>query len=489
VVIFAQEAVIWYVIIVYLAAMLFIGIYASRFIKSTSDFLLAGRRLGLILTAATLAATHYGGGFVLGGGSWGVKYGIGGFWYGFACGLGLLLLGLSFAKLSRALAVYTVPEILNLRYKSGAIQCLAALLSLLALIGIIGAQVWAAGAVFEAIGLPGLWGSVLATTIFIAYTAISGLWAVTLTDLVQILIGSGGVLLATGIALSVAGGIGGIISKLEKLADLPQPTSMYLNVGSPGASVILLTLIATVMYTLIGQDFYQRLFAAKTERIAVLAALTSGVFLMVISIVPPLAGMAALALSPNPLKVISSPRVAIPHLVLVMFGPIIGAIFIAAILAAIMSTADSLLTAATSHIIRDFYFRFINPRASDKYMLRLSIITTIAIGIFALIMALTVKGIIELLIYSYDIYTAGVFIPLVLGLLWKRATKEGALAGMISGTIVAILGITGIITFPYWEFIYVSGALVSLIVMIAVSLVTKPTIPEEMLAKVLGWTK
>ena len=483
--------IVWYTVIAYLAAMLAIGIYASRYIKTTTDFLLAGRRLGVLLAAATLAATHYGGGFVLGGGSWGVSYGIGGFWYGFACGAGLLILGLSFAKLSRALALYTVPEILNMRYRSGAVQALAALLSLLALIGIIGAQVWAAGAIFEAMGLPGLQGSILATIIFIAYTAISGLWAVTLTDFVQILIGSLGVIIATAMAVGAAGGIGGIMSKIESLqasgVALPQSADAYMNPFSPGGPVIVLTLVATIMYTLIGQDFYQRLFAAKDEKTAMKAAIASGIFLMIIAFIPPLAGMAALALSPTPDKVIASPRVAIPHLILIMLGPAAGAIFIAAVLAAVMSTADSLLTAAASHIIRDFYYRFINPKATDKHMLKLSIITTISVGVLALVMALTVRGIIELLIYSYDIYTAGVFIPVVLGLLWKRATREGALAGMIAGSAVAILGITGIMKLPYYELIYVSGALVSLIVMVVVSLATKPVEPEEKLAKMLGW--
>ncbi|MEM4032795.1 MAG: hypothetical protein QXV53_05810, partial [Zestosphaera sp.] len=106
-----------------------------------------------MLAAATLAATHYGGGFVLGGASWGATYGLGGFWYGAACGLGLALLGITFAKLSRALALYTVPELLRMRYRGYSVQAISALLSLLALVGIIGAQVWAAGAVFEAMGL------------------------------------------------------------------------------------------------------------------------------------------------------------------------------------------------------------------------------------------------------------------------------------------------------------------------------------------------
>lgn len=421
----------------------------------------------------------------MGGASWGARYGLGGIWYGFACGVGLLLLGLTLAKPMRALALYTVPDVLEMRYKSKIIRLLAATLSLLALIGILGAQVWAASAVFEAIGLPGTWGAIMATLIFIAYTAFSGLWAVALTDFIQITLGSIGVFIAIILAFAKVGGVTGLELKLSTIPGLPQAPSGYFDFLSLGVSLFALTLIATIMYTLIGQDFYQRLFAAKDERIARKGAIYSGLLLMGLSFLPALAGMLALALSSDPQAIIDSPKTAVPRLIITVFGSGVGAIFVAAILAAVMSTADSLLSAATSHIVRDFYQSTINPEAEDKKLLRLSIATTVMVGLLALIAALTVEGIIELLIYSYDIYTSGVFVPLILGLYWKRATKEGALAGIVAGSLVSILGISGIVSFSYWEYIYVSGAFVSAIVMILVSLVTSAEPFDEELERAL----
>ncbi|WP_084177550.1 sodium:solute symporter family protein [Palaeococcus pacificus] len=410
--------------------------------------------------------------FILGGASWGATYGFGGIWYGFACGLGLLLLGLTLAKPMRALALYTVPDVLEMRYNSRAIRFLAAVLSLLALVGILGAQVWAASAIFEAIGLPGTLGAVFATLIFIAYTAFSGLWAVALTDFIQIILGSIGVFVAVVLGLIKVGGIDGLRLGLSKMPDLPQTPGEYFNIMSLGISLFALTLMATVMYTLIGQDFYQRLFASKDENTAKRGAIYSGLLLMVLSFLPALAGMLALTLSSDPQAIITSPKTAVPKLVIAVFGRGIGAIFVAAILAAVMSTADSLLSAATSHIVKDFYQSF-RPETDDKRLLRLSIGTTIGVGLLALAAALTIQGIVELLIYSYDIYTSGVFVPLVLGIYWKRATKEGALLGMLAGSLTAVLGISGIVSFTYWEYIYVSGAVVSAVVMVLVSLATK----------------
>lgn len=485
-----MEAVLWAIVLVYLLVVLGIGVWSRRFIKTPEDYFLAGRRLGVIPAAATLAATHYGGGFILGGASWGVKYGLGGFWYGFACGLGLLLLGFTFAKLARILALHTVPEILKMRYRSYLVQATSALLSLLALIGVFSAQVLATSAVFEAMGLPGFWGSILATVVLVAYTAISGLWAVTLTDIAQLTLGTIGVVVATSLILTLVGGFTGIESKLHELyatGVVNSPPSEYFNVFSPGLAIITLTLVSTVMYTLIGQDFYKKIFASRDEKTAVKASILSGIVLMAVSFIPPIAGMASLVHSQNPREVVTSPETAIPRLILDTLGPVIGGVFLAAILAAIMSTADSLLLAATSHVIRDFYCKF-NPKITDKQVLRLSALTMVTIGLFSLTTALTVEDIIELLVYSYDIYTSGVFMPLVLSLTWRRASKEGVIAGMVTGSATSLISILGFIPLEIYELIYVLSALISLVVMVVVSLVTKPTKPEEHLAKLLKWT-
>lgn len=424
--------------------------------------------------------------FILGGASWGATYGLGGIWYGFACGLGLLVLGLTLARPMRVLARYTVPEVLEMRYGSKTIRLLAASLSLLALVGILGAQVWAASAVFEAIGLPGTAGAVFATLVFIAYTALSGLWAVALTDFIQIIIGSIGIFVAVVLGLIKVGGISGLRTALDGISGLPQPPSEYFSLTSLGPSLLALTLVATVMYTLIGQDFYQRLFAAKDEGTARKGAIYAGVLLMALSLLPALAGMLAVALSGNPEAVIESPKTAVPMLVISVFGGTVGAIFVAAVLAAIMSTADSLLSAATSHIVKDFYEGIAGEKGDEKKLLRLSVLTTVAVGLLSLGAALAIKGIVELLIYSYDVYTSGVFVPLILGLYWKRATKEGALAGMAAGSLVAVLGAAGVLNFPYWEYIYVSGAVVSAIVMVVISILTEVEKIDEELEAAFG---
>jgi SSS family solute:Na+ symporter len=138
---------------------------------------------------------------------------------------------------------------------------------------------------------------------------------------------------------------------------------------------------------------------------------------------------------------------AVPWVLQNLVSPLLGGIILAAILAAIMSSADSLLTSATSHVVKDIWVETLQPGRGidERRMLVVSRVVTVIVGLVALVIGLTTPGIVELLIYSYTIYTAGVFIPVIGGLLWQRPGKAAALASLLVGSLVALTGIiTGI---------------------------------------------
>ncbi len=419
----------------YLAVLLAIGWWCHRTrISGMTDFLLAGRRLGVILCAAAMAATHFGGGALMGGASYGFQHGISGAWYGISTGVGLLLLALFTAGRFRALGLYTVPDYLATRYGGKAVRPVGALLSLVALIGILAAQVNAARGAFGIIGLEGPEAAVVATLVFIAYTAIGGLWAATLSDIVQIIVAGVGIVIAGFVVMRRTSELGGWESVLAD-KDVGEG---YFQLTGAGPSLILWLLLPTVMYTLIGQDFYQRLFAARDASVARRAALIGGSFLIAISFFPAIVGMGARGLSD-----LSDSTRSVPWVLQNLLSPVLGGIILAAILAAIMSTADSLLTAATAHVVKDLWIETLGrgTLAEERKLLAISRGSTVAVGLLALAIGLAVPGIVGILIYSYTMYTAGVFVPLLGGVLWPRATRAGALAGMIGGSLTALAGI------------------------------------------------
>lgn len=464
------------VLIAYFAVIFLIGVYATRFIGDTTDFLLAGRRLGLLLATATLCATHFGGGFVMGSGEWGFQHGVSGIAYAAGVGLSLVVLGLVAARRMRRLAMFTVPDYLALRYQSNTVRVLGALLSLVAIIGIIGAQVWAAQAALSILGLDPTWAAIAATTLFIVYTALSGLWGVTLTDAVQLAIVFIGIPLAAIMALGEIGGLDGIRAGIESLEPVVS-TDRYFSPLGAGLGLVLAAIVPTMMYTLIGQDFYQRLFAARDESIARRAAILAGLLLVVFAVFPVLTGMAARALFGSEIDAAQ----AIPMLISDALPDLAAAIVIAAIIGAIMSTADSLLMAGTSHVTNDLYLRLFRPDLDidSRRLLALSRIITIVIGALSLWMALAFEAIIGLLLMSYTLYAAGVFIPVVLGLYWRRGNAAGAIAAIVGGSTVGIAGELTWIEFSRLPLIggfpvIVTGALVSLLLHVLVSLLTPP---------------
>jgi len=455
------------IVSIYLALMLGVGVWCSRTrIAGVTDFLLAGRRLGVVMGAGALAATHFGGGAVLGGAEFGYKYGASGIWYGVSTGIGLLALGLFTARKFRELALFTVPDYLESRYGGKAVRLLGAVLSLAALIGILAAQVNAAGKAFGILGVTGTAAPVIAVAVFVAYTALGGLWAASISDVVQLAIGAVGVLIAAVVVTTRADAAGGF----EYLLGAKDVSAGYLNPFGEGASFVLWLLVPTVMYTLIGQDFYQRLFATKSAQVARTSALIGGVFLIAVSALPTIAGMGARALSPTSMDAGD----ALPWVLRELMNPVVGGLILAAILAAIMSTADSLLTSATSHVVKDIWLGLYRPdeAADEKRLLVVSRWVTVAVGAAALLIGLSLPGIVRTLIYSYTMYTAGILVPVLGGALWKGATRWGALSAIAAGSIVALIGLTtglevaGVPTEVY-------AALVSAVAFVVVSLFTR----------------
>jgi len=454
-----------------------IGIYATRFIKDSTDFLLAGRRLGIVLATAALTATHFGGGFVMGTGEWGFDYGLTGIAYAVGVALSFFLLAFVSARKMRRLSMFTVPDYLEKRYQSKTVRLLGALLSLVAIVGIIGAQVWASQGALGILGIDATYAAVIATLLFIVYTAASGLWGVTLTDAFQLLIIFIGIPVAGVMGVMEAGGFEGIREGIAGL-ELGMTADAYFQPLGAGTAMVIAAILPTIMYTLIGQDFYQRLFAARDEDTSFYAAILSGVILSAFAIFPTLTGMASRGIFGDEIAAAE----AVPMLVTEVLPLGVGTLIVAAIIGAIMSTADSLLVAGTSHITHDIYAELINPDVEEdsKKMLFLSRLWTVILGVLALVMALTFEAIIDLLLMSYTLYSAGVFIPVVLGLYWKRGNATGAILGIVAGSAAGIAGDLGWIDFGGIPVI-AAGALISLAFYVVGSLLTKPPqdLPED----------
>ena len=460
------------VLIIYLCVLFGIGAYFSRKNKNVTDFLLAGRSLGLGTAILTMTATLFGGALLTGTAQQAYDNGVAIYLYPFSSVIGMILVGLLIGKMSKFSTYTTVTEYLEKRFNSKFLRTASALLSMLALIGILGGQVGAIVGILSALGFKNsVAGALLAMVVIIALTVMGGLWAVTMTDCFQIILVIIGVLWIFFAAMANHGGFSGIHEALNGMAaSLPQDYNVLMN--GDKVSLLAWLMLPAIMYLLIGQDLYQRLFACKNHKTAVRTAFGAGFMLTLLSIVPVVLGLIARIEFPE-LAEKGTSASAFAMLAMATLPSWVVGIVMAAALSAILSTADSALTAASSHFIGDIWMCYIakGTDPNDKKLLLVSRIFTAVAGIAAIVFSMLVPSIISACTYSYYLFTGGVFAPVVFGVMWKKATKEGAIAGLISGSIFAILSVTGIISLGNLPGELFSG-LISSIVLVAVSLAT-----------------
>jgi len=275
---------------VYLAGMIGIGLYARSRISNTEDYHLAGRRLGVLMTAGTLAATEIGGGSSVGVaskayGSWGLSAG----WYVVCAGIGILLVSFVAPALRRSMAT-TVPEVIGRRYGVPS-QVITALLGAVALVALAAVQITATATIVATLGGVEMRTAIIASGVAVVfYTWLGGMWSVTLTDFVQFFLIVFGFAIAAPFAISAAGGWGSVVDRL------PPGQLGFTKIGWP---TIISLIVLYFMTFSTGQEAVQRYYSAKSPRVAVWGSVLCGLLMAAYAFIPALLGLVARAQFPG----------------------------------------------------------------------------------------------------------------------------------------------------------------------------------------------
>lgn len=449
-------------IVAYILVMLFISAWLRKRVKNDTDYLLAGRKMGASLIAIMLLATNFGGAFVLGTSQDAYSWGFAAIAFALGICVGLVFLALFTAKPARNGGFVTVPGFLQHRFNSRAVRSIASVLSIVALTGILAGQVGAVASALTAINLEYTIGAIVGTAIIVVFTVLSGMWGVAVTDAIQFVVIVIGLLLVTVIAVSAAGGFSAISEEFTS-AGIEQP----FNPLNQGWSFFLGAAVPVIVHKNVGQDIFQRVFSANTAGAAARGAAIAGVLTALFAVVPALAGMSTRVLFPN-----LDPDVgAIPTLIAEVLPEWVAGILIAAIISAVVSTADALLLAAVSNISDDFLLRITRIRNRSTLQLRWSRITTIGLGVVGLVFSLVVPDIIKVLTMAFTIYGSGVFVPFILGMFTKLGGRWSAIAAMATGGITAFVAMIGLVTYDPVPTVAVA-VLVSLITYVLVAVIT-----------------
>lgn len=424
------------IVVLYMAIMLFVGWYSKNMIASNKDFMVAGRRLGPILMAGTLAATEIGGGSSLGVVQQGMgKFGISSAWYVIAMGFAFVILTFLAPKF-RAATVKTVPEYFRRRY--GKLPgIITAIIMVLPLIGLTAGQMIASAVILSTMMGISFSAAVIAICVIVTiYSVMGGLWSVTLTDFIQVFFIVFGMAVAIPYAFDLAGGWSNIV------ANVP-PETFDLFHGYSVLDVISLTIMYITTFT-VGQEAVSRYYAARDGKAAQQGSIIAAIINFIYGFIPAILGVTVLALinmgsfDAALFQDVGS-RYALPVLAVNAMPPIICGILFSGVISATMSSASSDLLGAGSIFANDIYREVIKPKASDEEVMKVARIVMVLSGVLSLLIALfNTSSIITILMFSFTLRAAGSFFPYVLGHYWKGSSFAGTIASLICGTIMVI---------------------------------------------------
>jgi SSS family solute:Na+ symporter len=474
---------------VYLGVLVAIGWYFTKRQNTVTDFWLAGRRIGTVGVGFSSAASWLTTGGLLAVVGYFMLQGMGSIWSFVAPNILALLIIAFLVKKFKNLPSITQAELLEQRYSS-AIRAPVGILIAIIMVLFAVADIKGFALILEVFyGVDPVYAALIVALAVSVYVTLGGLHAVVWTDVIQFaFLGLITLAIAAGAVGAATGGVGAPADAGELLSSVPADWWNPISIGIP---MVLIFIVAIIPGWITEQDPWQKVWAARDMKSA-----RNGMLLgsLMITVVFAACAVIAIALSilypeiPASYAEIGMGAMAQAEPAMLNFvnsylsGPLIAFCSIG-LAAAAMSSADTFATSGASSLSRDIYQRFIKPDATMKEMLTVNRVCVLIIVLAATVSSFFIDGILEAIHIATFIASASYFFPLMGGLYWKRATRQGAMAGLVTGAVIQIsLTLYDLSTASSLETIHpllmnhgvVAGMALSGIAFFGVSLATKP---------------
>ncbi|MFT5142679.1 MAG: SSS family solute:Na+ symporter [Rhodothermales bacterium] len=480
-------------VFLYPLALIGIGVWRGRNVRSHADFMVAGRSLSAKALVGTLVCTWVGSGTLFGGAGLAYRSGLSALW--FSAGAWLGLVGVyHMAPRVRRLAQYTVPDILEARYNAPA-RVLGTVAIILAYVTIAAYQFRGGGWILNIAtdgAISANTGMYITAATIVIFTAAAGMVSVVSVDIVNGIVIALGVVLALPYIVFSGGGPAAVYGAL--------PEEMLTVSGGHNVLWVLGVAMPTFLLLFGESGMYQKFFSAKdgeTARRAVLGMLGG---IIVIEICIALLAMAGRSIYPDLATTTSLTGGAASETVIIYLArhglpAAAGALLLAAAIAIVVSSGSTMLLVPSTNISRDIYQRFVNPDASDRLKLVLQRVSIVALGGLGLVMLTQFQSVLAMALYAYSVVGATLTPVLIAAFTWPRATAQGAVA-CIGGGLATIVGLVvgsrlgmdfsttvGGTTFDFAgsDYIVIPAVLVSVSLLIIVSLLTPRPDPKTIL--------
>ena len=425
-------------IIVYLVLTVLVGFWASRKVNTSRDFMLAGKSLPLMLSSAAMFATWFGSETVFGASSEFLEGGL----YAvmedpFGASLCLFLFGSFFVKKLYNMQLLTLGDYFKVRYGKRT-ELLASIFLAPPYVGYIAAQLVAMGLILTVVtGIPTWQGVVISAFIVTLYTYIGGMWAISITDFIQSIIIILGMVVLAIVLANKAGGVSAVINSVprDNFRFLPRFELKEIVAYVAAWSVLGLGSIPS-------QDVFQRSMSSSTAKTAVWSCHIAAVLYLTIAMLPLFISLCIKHLYPD--QIMEDSQLALPSMVLQHTTLPIQILFFGSLLSAIMSTTSSAILAPAAICAENVAKPLSKHKYTDKHLLWITRLSVLIFSALATVMACMRSNIYELVRESSILSLVSLFVPLTMGLYWKRASATGAALSMVIGIITWII-------FEVWE--------------------------------------
>ena len=397
--------------------------WAGRKVKSAEGFFVAGRKLGAGLLFTTLIAANLGAGSTVGVTALAYTHGISAWWWIGSAGVGSIILafwvGPKIWRIAREQNFLTLSDYLDWRYSAAFRGFLSVMMSI-GTLALFSGQLLGVAWILEVVaGVPKPMGILTGAVVTTLYFAAGGLMSAAFVNIFEVAVILAGFIIALPFIWNYTGGWDAIVTRAFNNG----ANNNYFEIDGMGLTAITGYLVMLVPSFFISPGLIGKVFGAKDIKAIKVGTALNGLVQLVFAVVPVFIGAAAFAFIPG----LTRADLALPSAMKTMMPFPVAALALAAIFAAEVSTADTVLYMLAGSLTNDLYKRFINPKISDQKLLLSSRITSLICGVLGVLLALELESIISALTIFYSLMSVSLAAPLIFGLFTKRASNTGAL--------------------------------------------------------------
>jgi SSS family solute:Na+ symporter len=425
-------------LLLYSVLLMALGIYISRRVKNSADFLVAGRSLGPGRLFATFLAANIGAGSTVAATGLGYRFGLSAWWWVGSASIGTILLsqvlGPRLWTIAKANGLATLQDFLEFRYGK-AVKAIIAVLFWFGAMAILAGQLIAISWILNTVaGIPKWEGCLIGGAVAIVYCTAGGLMASSFVNMFELAVTMSGLVLAVPFAIHTVGGWQHLHELVQGRAGLAKADSMFSMVGV-GSKQILAWLAILVPSFMISPGLVQKVYGARDVETVRLGVGLNSLGQAVYAFVPGLLGLCAFAALPH----LGNPELALPTAMKLLLPKWLGIWALASIFSAELSATDAILFMLSTSLAVDLYKTFLEPGISQQKLLSVSRITSVAAGVLGILLAVELPSIITAVTIFYGLIAVALFVPVLAGLYSQRVLSSAAITSILSAVTVTVI--------------------------------------------------